>query len=202
MNVTSKTVKDDIKDTADAARRTISDAAVLTADTARDAADAVSQRAADTAAALSQRASETTTTLSHRASDAMGAVRDRAMDIKDAVVDRASDTMDDARDALGASGERLAETLRNAADGPDPASVPGRVLSAVAGGVASAAHTLRERNLTEIAADVRDLARRNPGAFAAGAAVAGFVLARFLLSSSRHQAADVATGRSYGGARS
>ena len=45
--------------------------------------------------------------------------------------------------------------------------------------------TLRERNMSKIATDLRDMARRNSAAFAAGAAVAGFALARFLQATAR-----------------
>ena len=78
--------------------------------------------------------------------------------------------------------------LRRAITEPAPDSVQARVMSAVAGGVSQAAHTLRDRSLSEMAADLRALAKRNPGVFAAGAAVAGFALARFLRASatSRH----------------
>lgn len=128
---------------------------------------------------------------SHAADMAKDTVRNLASDVASqaadtaaAVRDRAMDRLDDARDALSDSGDRLAETLRRAVEEPNSGSVQGRILSAVAGGVSSAASTLRDRNISEIAADIRALAQRNPGAFAAGAAVAGFALARILRSSS------------------
>ncbi len=127
---------------------------------------------------------------SHAADVAKDTVRDLAADVSSqaadtaaAVRDSAVERLDDARDALSDSGDRLAETLRRAAEEPAPGSMQARVLSAVAGGVSSAAHTLRDRSMSEMVADVRALARRNPGAFAAGAAVAGFALARFLRAS-------------------
>ncbi len=137
-----------------------------TADAARDtvsnAADATKTAAQNVASQVSSHAAAAST-------------------VRDAAVEQ----MDHARDALGDSGDRLAETLRRAADEPAEGSMQARVLSAVAGGVSSAADTLRSRSVSEIAADVRDLARRNPAAFAAGAAVAGFVLARFLRATVR-----------------
>ena len=136
-----------------------------TADAARDnvasAADATKNAAKNMAAQVTSRASE-----------AVASVRDAA-----------AEQIDNARGALGDSGDRLAETLRRAAEEPEEGSMQARVLSAVAGGVSSVADTLHNRSVSEIAADVRELARRNPAAFAAGAAVAGFVLARFLRAS-------------------
>ena len=150
MNTNEKTLKDNIKDGADAAIKSASHAADVAKDTVRQMVSDVSSQAADTAAA-----------------------------VRDSAVDR----LGDARDALSESGDRLAETLRRAAEEPVAGSVQARVLSAVAGGVSSAANTLRDRSVSDIVADVRALAQRNPGAFDAGAAVAGFALARFLRAS-------------------
>ena len=129
--------------------------------------------------------------VSHAADIAKDTVRNLASDVTAQAVETAASLrdgaalrLDDARDALSESGDKLAETLRRAAEEPAPGSIPARVLSAVAGGVSSAANALHDRSISDIAADVRALARRNPGAFAAGAAVAGFALARFLRASS------------------
>ncbi len=130
-------------------------------------------------------------TANHAVKTAKNTARALASDAADsaaALQDRAVEELDDARDALSDSGDRLAATLRRAITEPAPDSVQARVMSAVAGGVSQAAHTLRDRSLSEMAADLRALAKRNPGVFAAGAAVAGFALARFLRASatSRH----------------
>jgi hypothetical protein len=119
------------------------------------------------------------------AHDVAAQVSSKASAAASSVRDAAAEQMDNARDALGESGDRLAETLRHASEQPVKGSMQARVLSAVADGVSSAADTLRNRGVKEIAGDVRDLARRNPAAFAAGAAVAGFMLARFLRASAR-----------------
>lgn len=141
-------------------------------DDMQDGAETAMKAASRVASSATDSVREMASDISAQASDAMAAVRDTA-----------KDRLDEARDALSESGDRLAETLRRAADEPTSGSVQSRVLSAVAGGVSSAADTLRDRSVSDIVADVRALARRNPGAFAAGAAVAGFVLARFLQAS-------------------
>lgn len=134
----------------------------------------------ETAEAARETMSEATkmakTTARQVAADVSSYADSAATSVRDASVEQ----IDNARDALGESGDRLAETLRRAAEQPAEGSMQARVLSAVAGGVSSAADTLRDRSVTEIVADVRDLARRNPAVFAAGAAVAGFMIARFL----------------------
>lgn len=147
-------------------------------DNIHDGADAAMKSASHAAGVVKDTVRDLASDVSAQASDTAAAMRDSAVD-----------TWDDARDALSDSGDRLAETLRRAAN--DPAeSIQGRVLSAVAGGVSSAASTLRDRNMSEIVADIRALAGRNPGAFAAGAAVAGFALARFLRASAASDRTD------------
>lgn len=111
----------------------------------------------------------------------------QATEAATALRDGAAERLDDARDALGDSGDRLAETLRRAAQEPEAGSIQARVLQAVAGGVSSAANTLHDRSISQMAADFRALAQRHPGAFAVGAAAAGFALARFLRASSARQ---------------
>jgi len=142
-------------------------------ETIHDGADAAMKKASYMADAAKD-------TVRNLASDVSAQAADTAAAVRDGAVER----LDDARDALSDSGDRLAETLRRAAEEPVAGSMQSRVLSAVAGGVSSAASTLRDNSVSDIVGDIRALARRNPGAFAAGAAVAGFALARFLRSSS------------------
>lgn len=139
-----------------------------------DAADAARETASEAIETAKTTAQNMAAQMSSQAAFAASTARDAA-----------AEQLDHARDALGDSGDRLAETLRHAAQTPPKGSMQARVLSAVAGGVSTAADALHGRSVSEIAADVRDLARRNPAAFAAGAAVAGFVLARFLRASVR-----------------
>lgn len=141
-------------------------------DTIHDGADAAMKSASHAADKAKDTVRDLASDVSSQASDTLGAMRDGAVA-----------RLDDARDALGESGDKLAETLRRAAEEPAAGSIPARVLTAVAGGVSSAANALHDRSVSEIAADVRALARRNPGAFAVGAAVVGFALARFLRAS-------------------
>jgi ElaB/YqjD/DUF883 family membrane-anchored ribosome-binding protein len=161
MNAKDKTMNENIDDTMDAAR---------------DKMDEAKSKVTDMSGKASEKVRAVASDLSAKASDAATAVRDTAVE-----------RMDEARDALSESGDRLAETLRRAAEEPEAGSVQARVLSAVASGVSTAAGTLRDRSVSDIAADLRDMARRNPGVFAAGAAVAGFALARFLRASQRRE---------------
>ena len=114
------------------------------------------------------------------ASDAGARAARVAGAVKEAVVDRA----DTARKSVASAGDRLADSLRNAAERVNDGGVPERVLTAVADGVGNAAESLRGQHAADLVADLRSFAGRHPGAFAAAAAVAGFALARYLQSTS------------------
>lgn len=141
----------------------------------RDNVEDMAGKAGESAEGMKDKMRNVAADLSNKASETASMVRDTAME-----------RMDTARDALSDTGDRLAETLRRAAEQPAPDSIQARMLSTIATGVSTAADTLRERSVTEIADDIRAMARRNPGLFAAGAVVVGFALARFMRSSSRH----------------
>ena len=137
------------------------------------AAQDVVHSAADTVADAAQRVKD-------KAGEVAHGVKEKALDAAAVVADKA----DAASGVIADEGQRLARTLRSAAsDRAD--TVQGRVLEAVAGGVESVSETIRDRSLSDIAADVKVYAQRHPGAFVAGAAVFGFMLARFLRAGER-----------------
>jgi hypothetical protein len=111
----------------------------------------------------------------------------RAEETLDTARDMATVGADAARNTLADTGARLAQTLQDQAEQAPGAQA--RVLSGIAGGVTRASDALRSKTVGEMVAAAQDYARRHPGAFAAGAAVAGFALARFLRSSSTASAA-------------
>ena len=106
--------------------------------------------------------------------------REAALRTAGSAADVASDALSGARDALSESGERLSDTLRRAAERADPRAIQQGVSAARRYGVAATADMLRDRSLSDIAADVRGSAQRHPGLFMLGAAVAGVALARLL----------------------
>jgi len=106
-----------------------------------------------------------------------------ASDAVSALKDAASAGIDGARETFAATGERIADNLRASAH--QAGEMRSKLADVVAGSVNDVANALRQRNMGELVADVQEMARRNPGLFMAGAAVAGFAAARFLRSSSR-----------------
>lgn len=96
------------------------------------------------------------------------------------VRDTAAEQVAGVRDALSETGDRLAETLRKAAEHADVNVIKDGIAAAVGTGIAATAAALNERSIADLAREVQDAARRHPGLFIAGAAIAGFALARIL----------------------
>jgi hypothetical protein len=170
------------------------------ADTARqkmhDAGDAMR----DTAASVKDAASDAIDDGRSRVGQMMDKAQDMASDAKDAVVTGASSALsavkdvavekaDVARESLSDVGQRLAATLERASAEGEGDALKSRVLTSVAHGLTSASDALRQRSVSDLAEDVKVLAKRHPGAFMAAAAVAGFAAARFIRSSSRRNMA-------------
>ena len=171
-------------------------------DTEKSVATAAKQTAVDIARDLAGNAKVAPTeALSEGQSRMSGAIRkasDTAQDAKDAIVagagsalgavrDVAVEKADAARETLSDAGERLTATLNSASADSDADAVESRMLSSVAQGLTTASDALRQRSVTDLASDVKSLARRHPGAFMVAAAVAGFAAARFLRSSGQHR---------------
>ncbi|WP_225026332.1 apolipoprotein A1/A4/E family protein [Xinfangfangia pollutisoli] len=155
---------DAARDTADKARDTVETAADLATDRAESSIEQAGTKLRQFGSEAAQRVSETT-----------GALRDAA-----------ASRIDGARGALADAGDRLAGSLREAADrSADQPSLQSRTLAAMSDGAATVADTLRDRSFVEMAGDVKALARRHPAAFATGAAVLGFMVARMVRANRR-----------------
>ncbi len=158
----------------------------------KDKLAATAGKARETAAAALDVATEAGRTVTTE-------VKAHAADTLHAVRDAAGDRTEAARDTLVNAGERLAETLEAEAQSVD--GIPARLLNGLASGVSTVTEGLRGRTLGDLLADAQGYARRNPGTFAVGAAVAGFTLARFLRASGTRMTAEAraaeATDRLY-----
>ena len=157
----------------------------------------------DKIAATADKARETAATALDVATEAGRAVKteiqSHATDTLHAVRDAAGERTEAARDTLVDVGERLAEKLETEAHSAD--GIPARLLTGLASGVTTVTDGLRGRSLGDLLSDAQGYARRNPGTFAVGAAVAGFALARFLRASGNRMSAEAraaeATDRLY-----
>lgn len=154
-------------------------------------------------ATTAEKAKETASAAMDVASEAGRTVKSElkthAADTLNTVRVAAGERADAARDSVVGAGERLAETLQTEAEAVSGMS--SRMLNGLASGVTTVTDGLRGQTLGDLLVSAKDYARRNPGTFAVGAAVAGFALARFLRSSSERSSAEAraaeATDRLY-----
>jgi len=125
-------------------------------------------------------------------SELVGAARDSAVSLIDAQRARAADQITSIGDALRRSAESFESTGAGALV---------EYANQAADHVSGFADTLRDRSWSELAGDLESFARRYPMTFMASAMSVGFVLGRFLLSSSErtHQAGT--SGASHSGSR-
>lgn len=152
---------------------------------ARDAGSKLKDAAED---AMAEGKSRLETVMA-KATDARDAVVSGAGASMAAVRDAAVEKAEVARESLSEVGDRLAATLERAASDDDgEGGVKTRVLGSVAQGLHQASEALRQRSVADLTSDVKEMARRHPGAFIAAAALAGFAAARFVRSSSRRVA--------------
>ncbi len=96
---------------------------------------------------------------------------------------------EDQKDETANRVEGVAQALRNAAgslDDQDQSAVAGYARQA-ASGLDRVSDALSNRSLDDLVETVEDFARRQPVAFLGGAALAGFVMARFAKSSSERR---------------
>ena len=137
---------------------------------------------------------ETSANLRHAASDlkeqglaALDDAKSRAYDAAaktaSAAKSEAYTRAEDAKDGLASQADRLASSLRSALDSGDD-SIQAKVMATVADSVSDLSSSLRGKGLNELLDDAERFARRNPGAFVAAAALAGFAVARFARASS------------------
>ena len=147
------------------------------------------KRAARKAEPVAEKIDQAVETLQGEAKAKVRTVRRRAAATADKAAvkladagDKAEAKAETARDALADVGERISERLSQVADRARETAgeLPARVAEGVSDKLALASGRLRGGQVGEIAADLRVKVQRNPGIFVAGAAAAGFFVARLL----------------------
>ena len=123
------------------------------------AGSAISSVAADIKAAASERYSQARTEVRGKADDAKAYVADEVKDISMA--------------------------LRHASEELRGGSAQERTLGTIAGSLADASDSIRDKDLGEIVAMVSKVARENPLLFLGGAALLGFAASRYAKASAR-----------------
>lgn len=170
------------------------------ADDARSFGDKLGPRVADAADKVAEKA---------RAGD-FGDVADEvkgaAGDLKSAAIDHGKALYESAKDqATGFVDQRKSEAAQSVSDLAASLRETGRsfgdkpninaFVGSAADGLEQLATTIQERSFADLYADAERYARRSPMTVAAVAAVAGFILARFIKSTSDELAGSTASGR-------
>ena len=121
-------------------------------------------------------------------------VKTIAVELVEAGRSAAQSVLDEQKESAARQLAAVAAAVRSAAQSLDQSHIPtlSHYADRAAGGVEDFGRRLGERSWNELAGDVGALARRQPALFVAGAAVAGFLVGRFLWASKN---------RSAGGAR-
>lgn len=125
-----------------------------------------------------QKAREAAAAIRETGKAALSDARDAAQETAKTVRDTAGEAADSVRRSTADTGEKVASAIRDRAEQQDDDSVQRRLLESVAGGMDSLSHRVREGSLSQLVADAEGFARRNPLLFVAGAALAGFAIAR------------------------
>lgn len=141
---------------------------------------------------VSEAAMETAERARHEARQLMGEAKERA---KSALADQKGvivEQVDSMAHALRVTAHQLEEQNKDTI---------ARYADWAADGLDSLSNTLRERDLDSLIGQVSDFARRRPAAVIGGAMVAGFLLSRFLKSSTAHGESEYrrSSGRSEAG---
>jgi hypothetical protein len=159
---------------------------------------------------MAENSSPTPSNVKDQAVDQAASLKDTAVEHAGALTseakDKASNVLHDVRRDLETQGEsqtqRLATSLhdtgrqlRDMADGADPGNVT-TMTRQLADGVERAASRLEQGGLQGFGDDLRQFARRQPGLFLAGAALAGFMVTRMLRSSGMASSSGPSMGSS------
>ena len=118
------------------------------------------------------------------ASDLAGSAVEHGRQLLETAKDQAAGYADERKSGAAQSIADLASSLRGSGGTFEDRPGIQAFVGSAADGLDQLANGLRERSFAEIYADVEAFARRQPVTVAAGAALAGFVLARFIKSTS------------------
>ena len=127
---------------------------------------------------ITQKAREAAEAIGEAVQSAPAEIRTAARQTAKTVRGAAGKATRTARNATADMSEKAAQTLHRQAGRLDDDAVGHRLLESVAGGMDSLSGQLREGNLSQLVAEAEGFARRNPLLFIAGAALAGFAIAR------------------------
>lgn len=127
---------------------------------------------------MTQKAREAVETVRETVQSASAEAGAAARRTAQAAGDKAGKAAKATRKTTAGANRKAAAVLHEQAGKFDDDALGHRVLESVAGGMDSLSDQLRDGNLGQLIADAEGFARRNPLLFIAGAALAGFAIAR------------------------
>ena len=139
-------------------------------------------KAGDVATSVADKTARLARDLKDQGAEALGNARDAVTGALSDAAAEAGNRIDAARNTIADGSERMADRLRDVSDDQGD-GVQGRVLDSVASGLTSVSDFLRSADVSQMASGVQRFAQRNPALFAAGAAIAGLVVARAISGS-------------------
>lgn len=154
----------------------------------------------DTAGAARPSSANGATSVKEMAAAAVQSVKHEAASLASAAEDKAHDQISEKKEIATKTMGDFAAAVRKAGDDlvQHDQSVAGRVVKQAADGLEGLSRSLSEKSPGELLNAVRDFGRKNPAAFAAGAALFGLALGRFVRSSEEHGPSQTAATPSLG----
>ncbi|WP_225804524.1 hypothetical protein [Streptomyces sp. NK15101] len=159
-----------MSDFQESSRRQDSSAAAV-AQTAQD-------KAGEGAALVGGKAAEVGGTAKEQAANVVGEATAQARSLVDDLRGQLQGQAQSQTERLAENVRQLAQELREMSEGGKPDSTMAGVARQLADGGEQAAARIERRGPDGLVGDLQDFARRRPGAFLAGAAVAGFLVGR------------------------
>lgn len=142
------------------------------------AAQTVQAKAGEGAGIVADNAAQAATTVREQAGQVVGEAATQARDLLGEAQEQVREQARTQTRRLARNVRRLAQELREMADHGTPDSTATTAVGQIADGGHRVADHLDERGPDGLVEDVQDFARRRPGLFLAGAALAGFALGR------------------------
>jgi hypothetical protein len=139
---------------------------------------AARDKAGEGAGLVADKAADVTDTAKDRASDVAGEAAARARDVAGELRDQVHGQAQTQTDRAARNIKQFSDDLRAMGESGDENSPAARAVTQLADHGHHVADRLGERGPQGLLEDVQDFARRRPGAFLAGAALAGFAAAR------------------------
>jgi hypothetical protein len=131
-------------------------------------------------AVVGEKASEAVDTAKAAVSETTSAVKDQARDLVGEARTQVRGRAEDAAVQIGGALRSTSDELRTMATSSSSGSMASEVTTQLASGLGRAADRLDEGGLQAVVEDVERYARRHPGRFLIGAAVAGFAVGRLV----------------------